>query len=180
MGDRFIRDITDLRAGQAWNSTLLQMIDEADIFQLFWSTNSMNSTYVRQEWEHALSLCRENFIRPVYWEEPLPADPSRNLPPPELLQLHFHKLTRIGGPTALAMMSGPARIEGKARTRWSGCLAISLVSAAIVVYFIQAAIKQGYAHGSYWYFLLLLLLIFAAICTGCIAGLIDYKDDSRR
>ena len=37
---------------------LLELIDEADIFQLFWSSNSMRSEYVRREWEHALALGR--------------------------------------------------------------------------------------------------------------------------
>jgi hypothetical protein len=46
MGDRFVRDVSDLRAGQDWNAALLRMIDDADIFQLFWSTNF-----------HELSVC---------------------------------------------------------------------------------------------------------------------------
>ncbi|MEI9999775.1 MAG: TIR domain-containing protein [Verrucomicrobiota bacterium] len=49
------------------NPRLLGMIEEADVFQLFWSTNSMRSRYVRQEWEYALSLGRREFVRPTYW-----------------------------------------------------------------------------------------------------------------
>jgi hypothetical protein len=71
---------------------LLQMIEEADVFQLFWSRHAMESPYVRGEYEHALSLHRPNFVRPTYWEEPLPSDPARNLPPESLLRLHFQRI----------------------------------------------------------------------------------------
>jgi hypothetical protein len=92
MGDEYLRDWTHLRAGEVWNDRLMQLIEQADVFQLFWSNNSMQSPYVRQEWEHALSLGRPNFIRPVYWEEPLPASPDGSLPPEELRRIHFQKL----------------------------------------------------------------------------------------
>ncbi len=68
------------------------MIREADVFQLFWSRNSMGSTNVRQEWEYALSLHRPNFVRPTYWEFPMPRDPANGLPPPALSALHFQRL----------------------------------------------------------------------------------------
>jgi hypothetical protein len=92
MGDEYVRDWTHLRAGEVWNDRLMQLIEQADVFQLFWSTNSMQSAYVRREWEHALSLGRPNFIRPVYWEEPLPSSPDGKLPPEELRRIHFQKL----------------------------------------------------------------------------------------
>ena len=53
----------------------------------------MESQYVRQEVQHALRLNRPHFIRPTYWEEPLPEDPRRGLPPDELRALHFHRLS---------------------------------------------------------------------------------------
>ena len=80
LGDRYLRDWVDLRAGEPWNERLLGMITEADIFQLFWSRNSSQSTYVEREWRHALSLRRETFIRPTYWEDPMP-DPPEPLRP---------------------------------------------------------------------------------------------------
>lgn len=87
LGDNFLRDATTLRSGEDWNAGLLDMIDRADIFQLFWSTAASKSKYVRQEWEYALArMQREaiaSFIRPVYWEEPMPP------PPEELGHLHF-------------------------------------------------------------------------------------------
>ena len=92
LGDRYLRDVTYLRAGEAWSEKLEEMIVKADIFQLFWSSNSMSSPFVRQEWEYALSLQRPNFIRPTYWEEPLPAKPEQKLPPEELMRLHFQRI----------------------------------------------------------------------------------------
>lgn len=92
LGDRYLRDVRYLRAGEAWSEKLEAMIVEADIFQLFWSSNSMTSPFVRQEWEYALSLQRPNFIRPTYWEEPLPAKPEQKLPPEELMRLHFQRI----------------------------------------------------------------------------------------
>ena len=76
-------DIDDLRSGQEWNTKLMDMIDRADIFQLFWSENSKKSKYCKQEWKHALNRNREGFIRPIYWQIPLPK------PPRELSKLHF-------------------------------------------------------------------------------------------
>ena len=84
MGDKFMRDCTELRSGEVWNDRLMELIEEADVFQLFWSTNSITSPFVRREWEHALSLGRTSFVRPCYWEEPLPARPEEDLPPETL------------------------------------------------------------------------------------------------
>ena len=85
LGLDFLRDVVTLKSGQDWNAELLRMIDRADIFQLFWSNAAAESKYVRQEWEHALSLNRQSeaFIRPVYWQHPMPPVP------PELGAIHF-------------------------------------------------------------------------------------------
>lgn len=92
LGDVYLRDRTMLRAGEDWSERLLELIDEADVFQLFWSSNSMRSKYVCAEWEHALTLGRENFIRPTYWESPMPRSDDPLLPPEALRALHFHSL----------------------------------------------------------------------------------------
>jgi anti-anti-sigma factor len=97
LGDEYVKKHIPLRAGEQWSGKLQRLIEEADVFQLFWSTNSMHSTFVRREWEHALSLRRPNFIRPCYWENPLPTCPQKNLPPEELRQVHFQRIT-IGDP----------------------------------------------------------------------------------
>ncbi len=112
MGDQYLRDCIDLRAGEVWSDRLAEMIDEADVFQLFWSANSMCSGFVRQEWEHALSLPRASFIRPVYWEAPLPESPKEGLPPETLRRLHFQHIGGIGTPhTALAERAHQAFAE---------------------------------------------------------------------
>jgi hypothetical protein len=90
-GDRYLRDWVDLRAGQRWGEELKRLIREADIFQLLWSSNAMRSEYVRQEYEYALSLGRPEFVRPTYWEQPLPQDAVAGLPPNELRALHFQR-----------------------------------------------------------------------------------------
>ena len=72
LGHVYLRDRLALRTGEEWEVRLLELIDEADIFQLFWSSNSMRSEYVRWEWEHACALGRRGFIRPTYWEVPMP------------------------------------------------------------------------------------------------------------
>lgn len=89
-----------LHAGSAWDEGSLALIDQADVFQLFWSSHFMRSPYVRREWEYALQLGRPNFVRPTYWEEPLPSRTEPVLPPSSLLALHFHHLGR--GPDAPA------------------------------------------------------------------------------
>lgn len=92
-GDDYLRDVRALRAGEIWDDRLKELIKEASVFQLFWSSNSMRSPFVRQEWEYALSLQRErdNFIRPIYWEEDLPKSEADGLPPEELARIHFHR-----------------------------------------------------------------------------------------
>jgi len=86
LGNQAFLDVDDLRAGENWQAALAEAIDEADIFQLFWSDYSADSKYCRYEWEYALQhRCPDNqceaFIRPVYWRKPMPKvpDPLRHL-----------------------------------------------------------------------------------------------------
>ncbi len=80
------RHVRTLRSGEKWNDRLLQLIDQANLFQLCWSTNAVSSTYVKQEYQHALRRAVEGFVRPGYWEEPMPPAP------PELAAFHFARL----------------------------------------------------------------------------------------
>ena len=91
LGDQYLMDVKTLRSGEVWTKQLEQMIRDANIFQLFWSSNSMISPFVKQEWEYALSLNRANFIRPVYWEKSFP-EKKPDLPPDTLRRLHFYRL----------------------------------------------------------------------------------------
>jgi hypothetical protein len=92
-GDQYLRDVVAIRAGERWRERLPELIEEADVFQLFWSSNSMRSPYCQEEWEHALSLRRPLFVRPFYWEDPRPADRVRGLPPAALDALQFVKVS---------------------------------------------------------------------------------------
>jgi len=105
LGNRYLIDRETLRAGEVWDDRLQGMIREADVFQLFWSRNAMQSPFVEKEWRYALSLGRDNFIRPTYWEDPLPELPERGLPPQELKRLHFHRFA--GGPQPAAARAAP-------------------------------------------------------------------------
>jgi len=90
LGFKYLRDVQMLRSGEGWNHALLRRIEEADVFQLCWSKEARESRYVEREWRHALKQQRTNFIRPVYWELPLP------IPPVELETIHFAFLD-LGG-----------------------------------------------------------------------------------
>jgi molecular chaperone DnaK len=124
-GDEYLRDWKVLRSGDRWNEKLLGLIDQADVFQLFWSWNAMRSEYVRREWEHALKRGQGGFIRPVYWEDPFPSLPD--LPPRDLARLHFQKIgwdfcrrvpavgaTVEAKPTSTSSTAGPPSMPLKA------------------------------------------------------------------
>ncbi|MEO7995956.1 MAG: TIR domain-containing protein [Gemmatimonadaceae bacterium] len=85
-GDEYLRDWVHLRSGEQWHDGLQQLIRAADVFQLFWSPNSARSEFVEQEWQYALGLGRDTFVRPTYWQDPMPD------PPAALRPLHFHRL----------------------------------------------------------------------------------------
>jgi serine/threonine protein kinase len=87
-GDRFLRDVRALRAGQNWAPALLDLIAQSDVFQLFWSRPAAQSVEVGKEWRHAMTFlpAKPTFIRPVYWTpKPYPI-------PPELMPLNFGHL----------------------------------------------------------------------------------------
>lgn len=90
LGMEYLQDIRILRSGERWNSALLRKIEEADIFQLCWSEASKRSKYVTREWQHALAQKRGSFVRPMYWQRPMPEAP------PELADIHFAYLSLKG------------------------------------------------------------------------------------
>jgi hypothetical protein len=99
LGIDVLVDKASLRAGQDWQQTLLRLIEEADLFQLFWSEAASRSPYVAEEWQHALLLQNrkgERFIRPLYWTSPWPP------PPAQLAHLHFASLDLV----ALSSVAG--------------------------------------------------------------------------
>jgi len=83
LGIEYLRDVRELRSGENWSNAIDRMIRRADIFQLCWSPAAKGSSQVEREWRYALYLKRSYFIRPVYWQKPLPN------PPEELAHIHF-------------------------------------------------------------------------------------------
>jgi pSer/pThr/pTyr-binding forkhead associated (FHA) protein len=82
------------REREVVNNLLKQAIEEAEVFQLFWSSHAAQSAYIRQEWEYALKLQKsEDFLRPMYWDVPLIAPPDQlaALPFTYLPSYTFHK-----------------------------------------------------------------------------------------
>ncbi len=73
-------DVDDIRSGQLWEEELKRKIEQAKIFQIFWSANYSQSANCKQEWEYALKQNRdEGYIRPVFWEKPLSPKPPEEL-----------------------------------------------------------------------------------------------------
>ena len=80
-------DTLSLHSGQDYDPQLLRLIDDADVFQLFWSKYAAKSSAVTHEWRYALSHSKgAGFIRPLYWDEPVYPIP------PQLANLHFARL----------------------------------------------------------------------------------------
>ena len=76
LGDRYMADVIDGQRDGAPAAWMLPQIAHADVFQLFWSSNSMRSVTCQQQWEAAIQVTRPDFIRPLYWEQPFPAPPD--------------------------------------------------------------------------------------------------------
>jgi serine/threonine protein kinase len=109
-GEQYLRDVRQLRGTGAWGAKLEKLILEADVFQLLWSTSAISSELMRQEWEYALSLRRPGFVRPTYWEDPLPSSPQHHLPPEELTRLGFQRIAN--GPEASAAVTRTPSMTG--------------------------------------------------------------------
>lgn len=141
LGHEYLRDVERLRAGQDWQRELERCIDEADIFQLFWSPASMTSPHVRHEWEYALSLGRPDFVRPVFWQAPRASAPP-SLPPPELDRLHFAFLgarqppapPAVAPPAVAPPGTPPRRHRGlRAALAGAGTTAVAVVAVTLAV-----------------------------------------------
>ena len=67
-----MRDRMQHRSEQGWSEDMLQALDEAEVFQLFWSRAAAGSETVQRELQRALERNPdvENFVRVVYWEQP--------------------------------------------------------------------------------------------------------------
>lgn len=89
-GDKYMRDIRAVRTGEDWQRRILKFINNADVFQLFWSENASQSKHVQAEWTRALKVRKKrlnpHFVRPVYWTEEVTPQP-----PAELKEIHFSR-----------------------------------------------------------------------------------------
>lgn len=83
LGDDYWSQYQRLRAGQDKSKAIEEAIQDSDVFQLCWSNNAKTAENVEQEWRLALARGSENFIRPIFWEKPMPE------PPEELRHLYF-------------------------------------------------------------------------------------------
>src|SRR5262249_13716098 len=50
IGDRYVKDVIDLRAGERWQERLAALISEADVFQLVLSWAPLEAACVRSGW----------------------------------------------------------------------------------------------------------------------------------
>lgn len=96
IGDVVLMDTHSILSGQDWRATIAELIDKADIFQLFWSTHAAKSEYVRYEWQYALyhkapKTRGVGFIRPVRWEEDAPDLPSEL----QHIQCHYEPVLAV-------------------------------------------------------------------------------------
>jgi hypothetical protein len=101
----FVRSWNRLRGQAEWDPRVLEFIAQAEVFQLFWSRNSMYAPNVHEECDYALLLERPSFVRPVYWEDPFPSDGE--LPPPALARLHFQRVSFGSSPASPAERVAP-------------------------------------------------------------------------
>lgn len=89
---RFWMDSQSMSAGDLWRPSIKAAIKAADVFLLFWSRSSKESSEVRQEWEYALKLeqGRKRGKNGARFISPVPLDNPKDCPPPEeLSDLHF-------------------------------------------------------------------------------------------
>jgi hypothetical protein len=86
----FFQDLFDLEPGERWERKLYLHIDECDVFMLFWSTASKQSTWVSKEVQYALARKGGDDTRPPEIVPVLIEGPPVPLPNPELAHLHFN------------------------------------------------------------------------------------------
>jgi len=130
-GDEYLRDVVALRAGERWRDRLPELIEEADIFQLFWSSNSMRSRYCREEWEYAVSLGRP--AAAARSPEP-PATAARSPEPPATqAQASGEPSMYAPGPADRDESAIPYRAARRAPAIWRAGVAVAVVVVVAVI-----------------------------------------------
>jgi tetratricopeptide (TPR) repeat protein len=87
---RYFQDILSLNPGDRWGKEILNQIDLADVFFLFWSSAARDSEWVMKEVEYAINKKNSNDDNPpeIY---PVILESSPVIEPPESLKhLHFN------------------------------------------------------------------------------------------
>jgi hypothetical protein len=89
LGITFFQDVLDLEPGTRWENEIQKHIDDCDLFLLFWSKASRQSTEVMKEIEYALQRKHDDSDPPEIM--PIPIEGPPPVPPPESLKhLHFN------------------------------------------------------------------------------------------
>jgi TIR domain len=99
LGINVLMDKVPIGAEEAREQELPQLIEEADVFHLFWSKAASRSPKVAEEWRHALSQQNrkgERFIRPMYWNIPWPRPPEE-LKHLQIVPLDLALLSKVTG-----------------------------------------------------------------------------------
>ncbi|MGL4503957.1 MAG: VWA domain-containing protein [Planktothrix sp.] len=92
IGINMLTDLKQYHQALEWGKReLSNKIEQSDIFQLFWSSFAQADKNVETEYQQALNLIKnqkknQNFITPLYWEEPIPSIPSK------LSNFYFYRL----------------------------------------------------------------------------------------
>jgi hypothetical protein len=81
-------DVLTLRPGDLWNSKIFEAIDESDLFVVIWSTNALNSEWVKKESRYALGRYKEHG-RPDFVPIPIEGPPIAAVPQ-DLQAYHFN------------------------------------------------------------------------------------------
>lgn len=85
--DACLTEVTKLRKKPGSSEELVKHIQDAGVFQLFWTANLAKSADLKSEWQQAVALKRPDFVIPTYWDASVLDGPAA--PSPELTNLLF-------------------------------------------------------------------------------------------
>jgi len=88
LGDEAVYDVASLRSRADWRAAVRAAIDEADVFQIFWSDETAESEACAFEWRRAkkVDAVRAGFVWVVRATSPVPALPD---------ELHKHRIAYV-------------------------------------------------------------------------------------
>lgn len=89
-GVEYFQDLIHIEPGARWEKELFRIIDECDLFLLFWSAAAMNSEWVAREVQYAMGRKAGDDFAPPEVVPIIIEGPPVPEPPPELAHLHFN------------------------------------------------------------------------------------------